>query len=214
VDGLAVSANLSTLPRGTNIIAAVYSGDANNSSATNSLAQIVTNHPPAAAAVFYIRLAGYPLGIAVADLATNWSDADGDAVSLAAIGISTNGMTVTNDAGALVYFDTNNVDDQFVCTISDGWGGTNFQAVSIAMVLTNEMPAIFVAGSGSDGSVTLGLGGAPGDTYILETATNLVLPFDWQPLATNIMGTNGVWQFTDFGVMSNPNRFYRLQLTK
>jgi hypothetical protein len=214
VAGLAVSTNLAALPRGTNVIAAVYSGDANNLSATNSLAQIVTNHPPAADAVFYKRLAGYPLDIAVADLATNWTDADGDALSLAAIGISTNGMTVTNNTGMLLYFDTNNVDDQFVCTINDGWGGTNLQAVSIEMVLTNEMPAISVAGSGSNGSVTLSLGGAPGDTYILETATNLVLPFDWQPLATNIMGTNGVWQFTDFGVMSNPNRFYRLQLTK
>ena len=69
--------------------------------------------------------------IAVADLATNWSDADGDTVSLAGIGVSTNGVTVTNNAGTLVYFDTNNVDDQFVCTISDGWGGTNFQTVYI-----------------------------------------------------------------------------------
>ena len=142
VAGLAVSTNLAALPRGTNVIAAVYSGDANNLSATNSLTQIVTNHPPSATAVFYERLAGYPLDIAIADLATNWTDADGDALSLAAIGISTNGVTVTNNTGMLLYFDTNNVDDQFVCTISDGWGGTNLQAVSIEMVLTNAMPAI------------------------------------------------------------------------
>jgi len=61
----------------------------------------------------------------VAALATNWSDPDGDTVSLAGVGVSTNGVTVTDSSGNLVYFDTNNVDDAFVCTISDGWGGTN-----------------------------------------------------------------------------------------
>ena len=110
--------------------------------ATNTLAQIVTNHPPLATPAFYTRLAGYPLDIPVANLATNWSDPDGDTVSLAAIGVSTNGVTVTNNAGTLVYFDTNNVDDQFFCTITDGWGGTNYQTVHIAIILTNTIPAI------------------------------------------------------------------------
>ena len=99
---------------------------------TRSL-QIVTNHPPVAADAFYNRLPAYPLDIAVADLATNWSDVDGDTVSLAGIGVSTNGVTVTNNAGTLVYFNSNNVADQFICTISDGWGGTNFQTVNIAL---------------------------------------------------------------------------------
>ena len=80
--------------------------------------------------------------IAVSDLATNWSDADGDAVLLAGIGISANGVTVTNSDGTLIYFDTNNVDDQFVCAISDGWGGTNFQTVYVDIVLTNTTPHI------------------------------------------------------------------------
>jgi hypothetical protein len=214
VAGSATSKNLSTLPRGTNLVTAIYSGDSSDSPATNTLTQIVTNHPPVANGSFYSRLAGYPLNIAVADLATNWSDADGDTVSLAGIGTSTNSVTVTNNAGTLVYFDTNNVDDQFSCTISDGWGGTNFQTVQIAIVLTNTIPNIIGVENGSNGSIMLSLGGAPGDTYVLEATTNLFLPGGWQPVATNILGTSGLWQFTDPQATNFPHRFYRLKLAQ
>ena len=209
--GTAVSTNLSSLPRGTNIVTAIYSGDADDLSATNTLAQIVTNHPPAATDVIYNRLAGYPLDIAVADLAANWTDADGDTVLLAGIGVSADGVTVTNNAGTLVYFDPNNVDDQFVCAISDGRGGTNFQTIYITIELTNTIPSIVGVGSGSNGSMTLSLGGAPGYTYILETTTNLA-PAAWLPMATNTLGTNGLWQFTDTDAANFPQRFYRLKL--
>ena len=210
--GITASTNLSTLPRGTNVIAAIYSGDSNDSPATNTLLQIVTNHPPVAGPAFYSRLAGYPLAIAATDLATNWTDVDGDAISLDAIGVSTNNVTVTNNSGTLVYFDTNNVDDEFVCTVSDGWGGTNFQTVSVTIVLTNTIPDIIGVKNGSNGSITLNLAGAPGYIYVLETTTNLLSSGGWQPLATNTLGTNGIWQFTDSEVTNNPNRFYRLKL--
>jgi subtilase family serine protease len=212
--GQAVSAGIASLPRGTNLVTAVYSGDTNDLPATNSLSQIVTNHPPSAANVYYDRLAGYPLRIAVANLATNWSDLDSDTVSLAGVGVSTNGVTVTDSSGNLVYFDTNNVDDAFVCTISDGWGGSNFQTVYVDIVLTNTIPTIIGVGGGSNGNVTLSLGGAPGDTYVLEATTNLVSPAGWQPLDTNTLGTNGLWQFTDTQVMNFRNRFYRLRLAQ
>jgi hypothetical protein len=175
------------------------------------LLQIVTNHPPVAAPAFYSRLAGYPLDIAAADLATNWSDADGDTVSLAAISVSTNGVTVTNLAGTLLYFDTNNVNDQFFCTITDGWGGTNFQAVNITIVLTNLPPGI-ASVSTSDGSVTLTLNGAPGSTYVVQTTTNLLSVNGWTPVSTNLPGTNGVWQFTDTQATNFPIQFYRVML--
>jgi len=214
VAGTAASANTSSLPRGTNVVAAIYSGDANDSPATNTLAQIVTNHPPTATDVYYDRQAGYPLSVAVADLATNWNDADGDTVSLAGIGASADGVIVTNNDGTLVYFDTNDVDDQFVCAISDGWGGTNFQTVYVDIVLTNTIPTIIGVGGGSNGSVTLSLGGAPGHTYVLEAATNLVPPVGWEPVDTNTLGTNGLWQFTDTQVTDFPRRFYRLKLAQ
>ncbi len=212
VSGMAISAGISSLPRATNEIAAVYSGDADDLPATNTVAQIVTNHPPVSTPAYYSTLAGNPLDIPVANLATNWSDPDGDTVSLANISVSTNGVTVTNDAGTLIYSDTNDVDDEFFCTITDGWGGTNEEAVYITVVLTNEVPGITGVTSVSDGGVTLTFSGAPGTNYVLEATTNLFSTDDWVPITTNMPGTNGLWQFTDTSATNYPLRFYRLML--
>ena len=206
VAGAAVSTNLAALSRGTNFIAAVYAGDANDLPATNTLLQIVTNHPPVATNVFYTGAAGSPLNIPVSELAAFWGDADGDTVSLAGIGVSTNGVTVTNNAGTLVYFNPNAVADQFVCTVTDGWGGTNFQTVNLEVVLPNIVSV--VAGGGG---MSLNLSGSPGATYVLET-TAALFPADWQAVATNTLGPDGVWRFTDNQATNFPQRFYRLRL--
>jgi len=215
VAGTAASVFTAALPRGTNQITAIYSGDANDLPATNSLAQIVTNHPPVATDYATKRFAGLPLDIPVANLSSNWSDADGDTVSLAAIGVSTNGVTVTNSAGTLIYWNTNDVDDAFVCTITDGWGGTNFQNVYLTVVPlpNNAKPAISSLVVSGGNTISLNLAGASGFTYVLETSTNLGSPGAWLPIATNVVGTNGVWQFS--GAMTNsPHQFYRLRLTQ
>jgi hypothetical protein len=215
IAGQAASTNISSLPRGTNVIVAAYSGDINNLPATNNLLQVVTNHPPTATPAFYTNVIGSPLIITIASLATNWSDVDGDTVSLAAVSVSTNGITLTNTGNALVYFNSNNVADQFTCTITDGFGGTNFQTVTIAPApLPNTTPLVTSIVVAGNGSVTLSLGGALGYTYILETTTNLSLPGSWQPIATNTPGTNGVWQFTDTLATNFTQRFYQLELTQ
>jgi xanthomonalisin len=207
VGGQAFSASFATLPRGTNLIAAVYSGDANHLPCTNTLAQIVTNHPPTAAPASYTRNAGLPLYIPLTNLAASWSDVDGDTVTLAAIGVSTNGVSVTNNAGTLVYIDPNNVPDQFVCTLTDGWGGTAFQTVAIAVVF----PAITRVLANADGSVTLDLTAAPDSTCILEATTNLG-PAVWLAAATNTLDATGLWQLTDATAPNFPQRFYRLKV--
>jgi subtilase family serine protease len=210
--GAATSASIATLPRGTNLIAARYSGDADYLPATNTLSQIVTNHPPVTAAFYTNRYAGLSLKIPVAVLTNNWSDADGDALSLAGISVSTNGVVVTNSAGTLVYYNSNNVADLFVCTVSDGWGGTNFQNVYIAVVSlpTNAIPAITSVARGTNGTILLSLAGMSSLTYILQATTNLISSGNWLPLATNVPDTNGVWQFSE--PATNHQRFYRLKL--
>ena len=213
VAGAAASTNLSTLPRGTNLVTAIYSGDGSYLPATNSLAQIVTNHPPVVTPAFYTLVAGLDLNIAVADLATNWSDADGDALVIAAIATSTNGVAVTNTVPTLFYSNPNFVSDQFVCTVSDGFGGTNFQTVTITVVpQTNSTPNIAGVASQPPG-VSLKLTGGYGSTYILESTTNFPAG-DWSPVATNTLGVTGVWQFTDTQAAGIPNRFYRLKLVQ
>ncbi len=209
--GQALSTNISSLPRGTNIIMAVYSGDANFLPATNTLQQIVTNHPPTAVAAFYNRVAGSPLTIAVTNLATNWTDIDGDTISLTGVSVSTNGVTITNNSGMLTYFNPNNVADLFTCTISDGFGGTNVQTVNIAVV---PPPNIVGVTCNPDGSIILDLTGAPGSSYILEARTNLISSVNWQPVATNILDASGAWQFTDAQATNFQQRFYRLKLAQ
>ncbi len=212
--GAATSTNLSTLPRGTNFITAIYSGDAGDLPATNTLAQIVTNHPPQVVPAFYTLVAKLGLNIAVADLATNWSDADGDLLAIVFINASTNGVTVTNALPDLFYSNPNYVSDQFVCAVSDGFGGTNYQTVNITRVpQTNATPAISSVAVQPASGVTLELNGGYGSTYVLESADDLTAG-DWQPLATNTLGLAGVWQFTDFSVTNNPVRFYRLKLVQ
>ncbi len=209
VSGEVVSTHIASLPRSTNIVTAIYSGDANDLPATNTLAQIVTNHPPTAADAFYARAPGSPLYIAISSLAAYWRDVDGDTVSIAAVGVSTNGVTLTNSAGTLVYINSHNVADQFVCTITDGWGGTNFQTVNISVVWLAITRVVADVG----GSVTLDSTAAPGFTYILERTVNLVPPL-WLPVATNALGTNTVWQFNDLQATNFPQSFYRLKLAQ
>jgi hypothetical protein len=209
--GSATSISMAGLPRGTNLVMAVYAGDANDYPATNTLVQIVTNHPPAVVLFSTNRYAGLPLSLPITSLAANWSDADGDTVSLVDVSPSTNGVTLVSKAGVLFYANPNNVADQFVCTVTDGWGGTNYQTVDIAVVPlpNNALPSINGL-TQSGGSVSLNLAGAPGFTYVLEATADLVT---WQPVATNTLATNGVWQFS--GTIANlPQQFYRLQIVQ
>jgi hypothetical protein len=118
---------------------------------------------------------------------------------------------LVSKAGVLFYANPNNVPDQFVCTVTDGWGGTNYQTVDIAVVPlpNNALPSINGL-TQSGGSVSLNLAGAPGFTYVLEATADLVT---WQPVATNTLATNGVWQFS--GTIANlPQQFYRLQIVQ
>ena len=211
--GDATSAPIATLTRGTNLIAARYSGDANYLPATNTLSQIVTNHPPVTTAFYTNRYAGLSLKIPVAVLTNYWSDADGDALSLAGISVSTNGVVVTNDAGTLIYYNSNNVADLFVCAVSDGWGGTNFQNVYLAVVAlpTNAIPAITSVAPGANGTISINLAGMSGLTYVLQATTNLIPPGTWLPLATNVPDTNGVWLLSE-PATNLPQQFYRLEL--
>ena len=213
VGGNATSIFTASLPRGTNQITTVYSGDTIYFPATNTLSQIVTNHPPTATTYFSKRFAGLTLTIPVTNLSSNWSDMDGDTVSLAAIGISTNGVAVTNCAGTLVYYNLNNVDDDFICSISDGWGGTNFQHVHLTLLALpiNAVPAITGLNNHTNNTISLNLAGASGFTYVLEAETNLVSAGGWLPVATNTLGTNNVWQFNG-ATTNSPQQFYRLEL--
>jgi len=84
---------------------------------------------------------------------------------------------------------------------------------SLVAVLTVYVPpGIGSVVANLNGSFTLNLLGMPGYTYVLEANTNLELPGGWLPLATNTLGTNGFWQFTDSQATNHMLQFYRLKL--
>ena len=61
--------------------------------------------------------------------------------------------------------------------------------------------------------MTLDLTAAPGFTYILERTVDLVPPL-WLPVATNTLGADGYWQFTDAQAANSQRGFYRLKLAQ
>ena len=87
---------------------------------------------------------------------------------------------------------------------------TNNLAVT-ANFATSVAPVI-AAGSiaFTGGGFMLGGTGGTGQTYVLLTTSNLVSPV-WMPVATNVADTNGLFQFTDPGAISNRQQFYRLR---
>ncbi len=204
------------LSRGTNLITAEYSGDALNSSFTNSLLQVVTNHPPVAGTATYYRGINSPLQIPVSNLLTNAQDVDGDALTLLGIGTdgfnltTTNGAPLTTNAANIFYNGsvTPNVDDRFSYTVSDNWGGIVMGAVvikSAADFFDQTNPVILNV---STTNVTVSFYGIPGDKYIVERSTNLTCNSCWVPISTNTAPVNGQFQikdnFQDLGVPIPP----------
>jgi glucosylceramidase len=51
--------------------------------------------------------------------------------------------------------------------------------------------------------------GTPNYPYILQTATNLAAPVNWQPVLTNPADAGGRWNFTVTNTQDVPARFYR-----
>ncbi len=92
-------------------------------------------------------------------------------------------------------------------------GGSITSAVAI-LTVNLPAPAINAVSANHDGSFNLNLAGAPGYTYILEATTNLVQSANWLPIATNTLGTDGHWQFTDSSATNFSFQFYRLKLVQ
>lgn len=209
--GSAISATVSGLPRGTNLITAIYTGDGLYLPSTNTLSQVVTNHPPVAANTNYSRLAGITtLHINIADLlASRVTDADGDTVTLTGVSNSTNGIGLVNDGIFLHYQNTNAVNDQFSYTVTDSYGdsATGVANIVAAPFGTGQNATVTVSGS----TATVGFAGIPGYSYDVQRSTNLTV---W----INIHNTNapptGAFEwtddFSDLGVVPS-SAYYRLQ---
>jgi autotransporter-associated beta strand protein len=171
---------------------------------------LVVNYPPLATPTTVTRNAGISmLKIALGDLATNWSDADGDAVSLVGVGISTNGVMLSTNGGFLIYNNANNVNDQFSYTIADTQGAMTNGLVNIIVnqTITGQVQSFSVI----SGSPRLAFAGIPGYGYSVQRSTNLPV---WVTIWTTNAPNNGVFNFTDnfsdLGGVPPSSAYYRL----
>jgi hypothetical protein len=222
VDSLAVT----NLASGTNRITASYSGDGNYYAATNTLDQVIAGQRPVARIMTVPRNPGARLQIAVSDLATNWTDANGSTVSLLAVNLqTTNGVTLslinlkTNGGGVYVITNTSylgyrnslNINDQFSYTIINGLGITNVGKVNIVIQSTPVGTSSITRISGGNPNLLTAYG-VPGLAYITERSTNLTT---WAGIATNAASTNGVINvtdsFSDLNSNTPPAAYYRLK---
>jgi len=65
-------------------------------------------------------------------------------------------------------------------------------------------------GLASGKGVQIRMIGVPGCSYVLQSATNLAPPINWQPVWTNVAGTNGNWAFTNTSISTPRTRFFRV----
>ena len=183
---------------------------------TGALQVVFTNnHPPVAAPMTIARGNGAPLTIPIADVATHWSDPDGDLVALIAVGTSTNGVVVTTNAAGFLYYNPNNVPDSFSYTVRDvrsayragdtvrtATGLINLQVTGPAS--TNAALSFARLGPGTNRIL---YSGWPGYHYVVQWATNLASAF-WFDLSTNLVDAGGLWTVLDTAA-TNDARFYR-----
>ena len=97
----------------------------------------------------------------------------------------------------------------YVVASANGGSSTSLVAT---LTLNLIPPGISAAALDFNSGFNLNLSGTPGYTYILEATTNLVPSGNWLPIATNMLGTNGVWSFTDPSATNIPFQFYRLKI--
>ena len=218
--GIAISSATTLLPRGTNTITAQYAGDGNYLGSTNTIYQVVTNHPPVATTMNVLRTAGMAVRLRWSDIATNWNDADGDAVTNVGINLTTtNGYTLMTNSAVILYAAANaNINDEFSYTVSDGFGGTATGQVEIVVTpftsgqpVTGQQSTNFIGGP----TFTVVYYGIPTYTYELQRSTNLSLGnAGWVNIFTNTVGPGGsvanVDSFIDLAGYKPSEAYYRV----
>ena len=144
--------------------------------------------------------------IAISDLLAAASDADGDSLALDSVSSSTNGITLVNRGGYLIYQGASLMNDQFAYTVTDGVGGRASGTVGIiansSSVFGSGTPRIVSAGN----AVTLSFTGIPGLNYSVTRSPDLM---NWTVLGATNAPAGGQFDFSD--PIAQPEAFYRLQ---
>ena len=193
-----------------------------NSGGSALLLSFVPNNPPSADDVaVYLSRSGI-LQIPILTLAANWTDPDGDPVTLAGVNSSSaNGSNNVSSDGAFIYYTNSTfIADTIIYSVADvrtnppaayRAGDTVRTATGLIHLLP---PPVISSVVSSGGNLTFsGSNGAPGGNYYVLAATNVLVPISqWQPIATNSFDSSGNFQSTIILTPNTPHQFYLLQL--
>lgn len=161
---------------------------------------------PALQPVAYTRSGPALLRINISQLLTNAAGATGTNLTLISLSASTNGVTVQQYDGYLIYQTANTVADQFSYGVTNSTGDA-------ATGVVNIVPASLVAGQVQNitltgGTVSLKFSAIPGVAYTIQRSTDLA---NWADLASTNAPAAGVFDFEDANPPS-PSGYYRLRL--
>ena len=197
----------SLLPPGTNIVTAEYAGDGNFLASTNSLTQVV-NPPPVANPLQLGAVSGMPATLEIIGGAKGPTDAEGDPLRVTAVSAPANGIAST-DGTNVIYTATNDFvgTDVFNYTVSDNYGGTATNTVTVSVVANSAGLNHLTAGLSSR-NLVLTFSGIPWNAYVLEQTFSLSAPV-WLPVVTNPVAASGYLLFTN--PIAGTNRFWRVR---
>ena len=110
----------------------------------------------------------------------------------------------TNATLMLLSITNGNAANYFV-VVTNSFGSVTSAVATLTVFLP---PQNFFANAVIGNQLTLQFAGTPNYPYILQSATNLTPPVNWQSVLTNLADTNGNWSFT-VSNLSAPSLFYR-----
>lgn len=117
----------------------------------------------------------------------------------------TNAIYADQTNAALTFSPANsaNATNYFV-VVTNNYGSVTSATVALTVFLPPQQFTVQNLGTG----LQLQLAGTPYYPYILQSATNLTPPVNWQPVLTNPADGNGNWQFSDTN-LNSLQKFYR-----
>jgi hypothetical protein len=190
------STNLATLPRGTNVITAEYSGDVNYLASSGSLNQVVTNHPPVATNITVGAVLGGSISYQIIGGKNSPTDADGDSMTVTAVGTASSGTSGSTSSNVTYVASGITGTNTFTYTVSDGFGGTDTKTVTVVVSDNPGFNLLSGPVNNGNGTFTFGYLGVPGQNYALDESPDLVSPYTWFPVLTNAASGAGAISYT------------------
>ena len=134
------------------------------------------------------------------------TDADGDSMTVTAVGAPTSGSVTTNATSVIYTASGSTGTNTFTYTVTDAFGATDTKTVTV--IVSNPQGFNQVSAGVDGGNAVLQYLGIPGTNYALEITHNLPAT-NWVPVITNPASANGSLYFTNPISLSPTNDYYR-----